>query len=125
MIGTIIVCATLTVYDGDTIKCNGYRMRLLGEGKPFVSGVDTPEISYKAKCPKELEKGLAAKHRLQALLHEKGIKIVFSGAHDRSGRPLINIYRADGSEVGKTLLREGFAREWRPTRQNNWCASDA
>jgi endonuclease YncB( thermonuclease family) len=71
MIGTIVVCATLTVYDGDTIKCNGYRMRLLGEGKPFVSGVDKPEIGNKAKCAKELEKGLAAKHRLQSLLQGK------------------------------------------------------
>ncbi|TBG38536.1 thermonuclease family protein [Rhizobium leguminosarum] len=121
MIAGLIICASLSVYDGDTIKCNGYRMRLLGEGRPFHSGIDTPEIGKRARCPQELSMGLAAKERLQELLDDRKLRIVFSGSHDRAGRPLINIYRADGLEVGKTLLNEGFAREWRPKHRNDWC----
>ncbi|MBB4255736.1 hypothetical protein FHT69_006627 [Rhizobium sp. BK008] len=37
MIAELIVCAT-TAIDGDTVKCDGQNMRLLGEGVPFVSG---------------------------------------------------------------------------------------
>ncbi|ARQ13142.1 hypothetical protein NXC12_PD00029 (plasmid) [Rhizobium etli] len=39
---------------------------------------------------------------------------MFSGAVDRtqSRRPLVNIYRTNGEEIGKKLLQEGFARTW-------------
>ena len=44
MIATLIVCASLTVSDGDTLKCDGQLLRLLGEGTPHVVGIDTPEL---------------------------------------------------------------------------------
>ncbi|MBX4965459.1 thermonuclease family protein [Rhizobium binae] len=123
MLAELIVCASLTAVDGDTVKCNGQNMRLLGEGVPFVSGIDTPEIGSHAKCIKERKLALVAKGRLKELLAENGLRVVFGGAVDRtpSHRPLINIYRTDGSEVGKTLLEEGFARTWSPRRRNDWC----
>jgi hypothetical protein len=34
--GQGISCASLIVIDGDTIKCDGQNMRLLGGGVPFV-----------------------------------------------------------------------------------------
>ncbi|MGZ2421252.1 hypothetical protein ACVIRM_000214 [Rhizobium laguerreae] len=36
-------------------------------------------------------------------------------------RPLVNIYRRNGEEVGKKLLEEGFARTCRPKQRNDWC----
>ena len=50
---TILTCATLYVIDGDTIKCDGERLRILGDGAPFTHGVDTPEIGFRAKCHEE------------------------------------------------------------------------
>jgi endonuclease YncB( thermonuclease family) len=98
-------------------------MRLLGEGVPFVSGIDTPEIGSHAKCVKERKLALIAKGRLKELLAEKGLRVVFSGAVDKTQthRPLVNIYRASGEEIGKTLLKEGFARMWSPKQRNDWC----
>jgi hypothetical protein len=52
MIAAVIVCASLTAVDGDTVRCDGQLMRLLGQGVPFVSGIDTPEIGSHAKCIK-------------------------------------------------------------------------
>lgn len=48
---------------------------------------------------------------------------MFSGAVDRtpSRRPLVNIYRTNGEEIGKKLLLEGFARSWSPKQRNDWC----
>ncbi|MBB2670706.1 UNVERIFIED_ORG: endonuclease YncB(thermonuclease family) [Rhizobium esperanzae] len=123
MIAGVILCASLTAVDGDTVRCNGQLMRLLGEGIPFISGIDTPEIGSHAKCLKERKLALIAKGRLKELLADKGLRVIFSGAVDKTQthRPLVNIYRANGEEIGKKMLREGFARTWSPKRRNDWC----
>ncbi|WP_434712836.1 thermonuclease family protein [Rhizobium sp. YTUHZ045] len=123
MMAGLILCASLTAVDGDTVKCDGQNMRLLGEGVSFVSGIDTPEMGSHAKCIKERKLALIAKGRLKELLAEKGLRVMFSGAVDRtpSHRPLVNIYRANGEEIGKKLLQEGFARSWSRKLRNNWC----
>ncbi|NNU39596.1 thermonuclease family protein [Rhizobium sophorae] len=123
MIAGLILCASLTAVDGDTIKCDGQNMLLLGEGVPFASGTDTPEIGSHAKCMKERKLALIAKGRLKELLAEKGLRVVFSGSVDRtqSHRHLVNVYRTNGEEIGNKLLREGFACTWSPRQRNDWC----
>ena len=41
-------------------------------------------------------------------LRQKGLRVEWSGAVDAtpSHRPLVNIYQANGEEIGKTLLKE-------------------
>jgi endonuclease YncB( thermonuclease family) len=95
-------------------------MRLLGEVVPFISGIDTPEIGSHAKSLKERKLALIAKGRLRELLAEKGLACRI----ERLGpthRPLVNIYRTNGEEIGKKLLREGFARAWSPKQRYDWC----
>jgi endonuclease YncB( thermonuclease family) len=118
-----IACASLIVIDGDTIKCDGQNMRLLGGGVPFKSGVDAPEMGRRAKCEAERLLALKAKARLKELLLSGVPRIEDSGARDRtsSRRPLINIYLADGREVGKVLISEGLARPWSPKHKIDWC----
>jgi len=118
-----IACASLTVIDGDTIKCDGQNMRLLGGGVPFKSGVDAPEMGSRAKCEAERLLALQAKARLKELLLSGVPRIEDSGARDKtsSRRPLINIYLADGREVGKVLMSEGLARPWSPKKRIDWC----
>ena len=124
MLGAIIICTMLTAVDGDTVKCDGANMRLLGEGVPFVSGIDTPEIGSNAKCVKERKLALIAKARLKELLKSDGIKVVDSGQVDNtpSRRPLVNLYLPSGEEIGQKMLKEGFARTWQPGKRINWCA---
>lgn len=123
MLATLLICASLTVIDGDTVKCDGQNLRLLGEGIPGVVGVDTPEIGSHAKCMKERKLALLAKARLKEILAEGGLTVEWYGVTDKtpSHRPLVNIYDSQGREVGQRLLKEGFAREWRPGHRNNWC----
>ncbi|MGO8468039.1 thermonuclease family protein [Rhizobium leguminosarum] len=85
--------------------------------------IDTPEIGSHAKCLKERKLALIAKGRLNELLAEKGLRVVFSGSVDKTPthRPLVNIYRMNGEEIGKQVLKEGFARAWRPKHRNHWC----
>jgi len=121
MIETLVVCVTLLVSDGDTIKCNGQLMRLLGSGIPHVVGIDTPELRT-WKCEKERKLAKLAKNRLKELMQHPGVRVMLSGEMDDTGkRPLVNIYLPDGREIGAMLLREGFAREWRKGKKNDWC----
>ncbi|MGP4667652.1 thermonuclease family protein [Agrobacterium pusense] len=118
-----IACGSLIVIDGDTIKCDGQNMRLLGGGVPFKSGVDAPEIGRRAKCDYERNLALKAKARLKELLLAGVPRIEDSGARDRtqSRRPLVDIYLPDGREVGQALISEGFAKPWHPRRRIDWC----
>ncbi|NSY94567.1 thermonuclease family protein [Agrobacterium tumefaciens] len=123
MAGQGVSCASLIVIDGDTIKCDGQNMRLLGGGVPFKSGVDAPEMGSRAKCRQEGYLALKAKARLKELLLDGVPRIEDSGARDRtqSRRPLVNIYLPDGREAGQVLMSEGLAREWRPKHRIDWC----
>lgn len=122
MIGTLLVCATLLAVDGDTIKCNGVSMRDMGNGRPFVSGYDTPEI-FNPKCQEELELGRAAKARMSELLATPGVRVWDSGQRDksRSRRPLVWVRLPSGQTIGSVLMREGLARKWTPKSKANWC----
>lgn len=122
-LGNGVPCASLIVIDGDTIKCDGQNMRLLGGGVPFKSGVDAPEMGSRAKCEFERDLALKAKARLKELLLAGVPRIEDSGARDRtqSRRPLVNIYLPDGREAGQVLMGEGLAREWRPKHRIDWC----
>lgn len=39
----ILTCLSLLAVDGDTVKCDGQNLRIIGNGAPFINGVDTPE----------------------------------------------------------------------------------
>jgi endonuclease YncB( thermonuclease family) len=121
--GQGVSCASLIVIDGDTIKCDGQNMRLLGGRVPFKSGVDAPEMGSRAKCDSERDLALKSKARLKELLFAGVPRIEDSGARDRtqSRRPLVNIYLRDGREAGQVLMSEGLAQEWRPKHRIDWC----
>nr|WP_210316506.1 thermonuclease family protein [Rhizobium leguminosarum] len=103
------------------MRCDGHLLRLLGEGTPFVSGIDTPELRTQ-KCQKERKLAHLARMRLKDLVTGRTVKIVAQGRDDTpKHRPLVNIYLSDGREVGKILLKEGFARPWRPHEHVDWC----
>jgi endonuclease YncB( thermonuclease family) len=124
MIESVLVCASLLAVDGDTVKCDGENMRLLGQGVPFVSGIDTPEVGSRANCDKERKLALLAKYRLKNLLKESDLVVVYSGERDKTEtrRKLVDIYDSDGNELGQKLLKEGFARPWLPKQKIDWCA---
>mgnify|MGYP003642134196 CR=1 FL=1 len=93
---TLMTCAVLLAVDGDTVKCDGQNLRPMGDGAPFVSGFDAPEIGRFADCPEE--------HRL-----------------DRFGRPLVALRLPDGRTLGSILIAEGLAVEWTPDYRARWC----
>lgn len=116
----LLMCAQLLAVDGDTIKCDGVNMRDMGDGRPNVSGYDTPETK-RPKCQQELELGRAATARMIELLSQPGVKVFDSGKRDRFKRPLVWVMLPDGRSVGSVLIAEGLARKWTPGYRANWC----
>lgn len=121
MIGTLLFCASLLAVDGDTIKCDGVNLRDMGDGAPFVSGYDTPEIRGH-ECDHERDLGREATIRMEELLRTPGLKIYDSGERDRWKRPLVSAVLPDGHTIGSVLIAEGLAVEWSPGNSFDWCA---
>lgn len=117
----ILVCASLSAVDGDTVKCDGQNLRDMGDGAPFVSGYDTPETGRNADCDRENALGKKAKRRMAELLLTPGLIIEDSGKIDRFDRPLVVLRLPDGRTIGSVMLAEGLAVEWRPGGDFDWC----
>ncbi|MFC6486911.1 thermonuclease family protein [Nitratireductor sp. GCM10026969] len=115
----ILACLSLSAVDGDTIKCNGENMRIMGPGAPNKSGVDTPEI-YSPVCQQEKFLGEQAKRRLEELLRQD-VQVEDSGVRDRWGRSLVWVRLPNGETAGEVLLRDGYVVVWRPGKQTSWC----
>lgn len=120
MIGVLLICASLLAVDGDTIKCDGVNLRDMGDGAPFVSGYDTPEIRGPS-CEHERHLGREATIRMEELLRTPGLAIYDSGERDRFDRPLVSAVLPSGQTIGSVLIAEGLAVEWRPGTNANWC----
>lgn len=105
------------VVDGDTVRLQGERLRLLS--------IDAPE-THQAHCRAERRAGLRAKARLEALLRDRVVSVRFSGRTDRYGRPLVDLETAEG-DLGTILLGEWLALPYvasRPAHQrriDHWC----
>lgn len=119
----ILTCIALTAVDGDTVKCDGVNLRPMGDGAPYVSGFDTPEVRQHADCPLENHLGVLATARMSTLLQTPGLVIEDSGEKDRYGRPLVTLRFPDGTTIGQQLIDEGFAKVWTPGYQSDWCGS--
>ena len=117
----LLVCASLTAVDGDTVKCDRQSLRPMGDGAPFVSGFDTPEVGRWSHCPEENHMGLLAAARMSELLQTPGLVVENSGERDRHGRLLVVLRLPDGSTVGQRLIDEGYAVIWTQDYTSRWC----
>jgi micrococcal nuclease len=101
------------VIDGDTIRWNGEKVRLVG--------FNTPEIS-EPLCAAEATKGELAKLRLQQLLNSGSVSFLASAERDRDryGR-LLREVRVDGRDVAEVLISEGLAEPYSGGQKRDWC----
>lgn len=101
------------VIDGDTIRWNGEKVRLVG--------FNTPEIS-EPQCAAEATKGKQAKLRLQQLLNSGSVSFSATAERDRDryGR-LLREVRVDGRDVAELMISEGLAEPYSGGQKRDWC----
>ncbi len=107
------VGGTNCVVDGDTIRMNGEKIRLVG--------FNTPE-TFEPACPAEAAKGEQAKARLLELLNSGSLAFAATADRDRDryGRHLRQV-TVDGRDVADTLISEGLAEPYQGGQKRNWC----
>jgi endonuclease YncB( thermonuclease family) len=110
----ISTCSTVAVHDGDTIRCDGERVR--------ISNIDAPELAYSPRCdPRHMRAGknpswcddalgLRSRDALQAFVISGTVAIHRQGS-DRYGRTLARL-TVNGSDAGAYLIHLGLARAW-------------
>ncbi|HXF55296.1 MAG TPA: hypothetical protein VNK52_14360 [Hyphomicrobiaceae bacterium] len=108
-----IAISAFVVVDGDTIRIDGRRYRLLG--------YDTPEKGAHARCALEQARALGAAGALGREINAAAV-VEFRQTGDNCGwqRGCGRLF-LDGADVAAIMIADGYAVPWRG-RRNNWCA---
>lgn len=105
-----LTCAAITVHDGDTIRCDATKVRLVALSGPM----DAPELPGSPRCHHcDPAPGYAARDRLRIILQQPA-KLHCNGT-DRYKRRLCRV-TVGGKDVGDMMVREGHAvirEDWR------------
>lgn len=107
----------VSVYDGDSVELVWKYKNEFIRNKTHLCGMRTPEI--RTKNLKEKEEGFKAKARLQELVENKIVKVVFS-QFDNFGKPLVTLYDKDWKiSINEQMVKEGFAEVYTKRKKLN------
>ena len=98
----LLICASVSVWDGDSIRCDGERIRIAALNCPELRDPGGPE----------------AKHALIALLAGKRVTIERRG-RDRYGRTVAKLY-ADNADVAMKMIASGVCKEYCKYSRNEY-----
>lgn len=104
-------CSSLSVHDGDSIRCGRERIR--------IANIDAPELPDSPKCKDrraayawcDFKTGYASRDSLKAFLAKGRVMIERQGI-DRYGRTLARV-TVNGIDAGEYLIQRGLARRWK------------
>ena len=110
---------SITVYDGDTIKCDidlGFSIILKKQSVRSL-GINCPEIRTKD----EREKALAyeARDQLRHILEDADVIALQSHGKGKFGRILGTLF-ADGKNVNDMMIDLGLARSYDGGKRSSW-----
>lgn len=102
---------TNCVASGDSFYLGGKTVR--------IAGIEAPQL-YGAACPREAALGQSSAARLQEVLNSGELEMTRAPQDlDRFGLLLRNV-AVDGKDVGRTMVRDGLAREIGDMTRS-WC----
>ena len=108
MLEAIAMCLATVVHDGDSLRCDGERMRILNIEAPELPGSPKCERGRNGWC--DYRKGYQARNALSAFVRRGRVMIERAGT-DRYGRTLARI-TVNGQDAGEYLVSLGLARPW-------------
>jgi len=113
----------IRVIDGDTVEV---RADFLPPPlKPVLSiriyGVDTPEKGFRAGCKSEAIKGDEATAYTKKLIANSKEQEVAVISWDKYGGRVLGDIILDGQSLRKSLIDNGYAREYFGDKKQSWC----
>jgi endonuclease YncB( thermonuclease family) len=111
------------VIDGDTVafQANWLPDPLKKELSIRVFGVDTPEKSFRAKCPSEAARGEAASAFTKQMINASTKRQIVMMDWDKYGGRVLGDVLLDGKSLRQQLIANGFAREYYGEAKTSWC----
>ena len=111
------------VIDGDTVafQANWLPDPLKKELSIRVFGVDTPEKSFRAKCPSEAARGEAATAFTKKIINASTKRQIILMDWDKYGGRVLGDVILDGKSLRQQLIAQGFAREYYGEAKTSWC----
>jgi len=111
------------VIDGDTVafQANWLPEPLKKELSIRVFGVDTPEKSFRAKCPSEAARGEAASAFTKQMINASTKRQIVMMDWDKYGGRVLGDVLLDGKSLRQQLIANGFAREYYGEAKTSWC----
>lgn len=109
---SLLLACILYTHDGDTVRCQNERIRLLA--------IDAPELPGSPSCRREkrathwctdYQLAIRSRDALRAFLSTGPVMIEREG-RDRYGRTLARL-SVNGRDAGEYLVSRGLARWWR------------
>lgn len=109
------------VRDGDTLEVTahvwlGLRMEIAIR----IDGIDTPEV--RGDCQRERDMAAQASALMKTLIVKPTVTLYDVRNDKYAGRALARVMTADGTDVGKELIRQGLARPYSGAAKQTWCA---
>lgn len=111
------------VIDGDTVAFQATWLPdpLKKELSIRVYGVDTPEKSFRAKCPQEEQRGQAATQFTKNVISKSTKRQIILMDWDKYGGRVLGDVLLDGVSLRQLLIQNGFAREYYGEAKQSWC----
>lgn len=121
--GVIYDVVLTRVVDGDTVgfQANWLPDPLKKELSIRVYGVDTPEKSFRAKCPSEAQRGEAATEFTKKLINASQKRQIVLMDWDKYGGRVLGDVLLDGKSLRQQLIANGYAREYFGEAKTSWC----
>lgn len=111
------------VNDGDTVVIAAPFLPapLKPELAVRIYGVDTPEKGFRAKCPSEDQRGLAASVFTKSAVAQSRTRQVVLYDWDKFGGRVLGDIILDGQSLRGLLIQNGFARPYFGDAKQSWC----
>lgn len=119
---TCVVVSVLSVLDGDTIKVEAHPWPNTTITTSIrISGIDTPEKGWRAKCDKERQRGArATKFATDAFVQGATVLACNVRNGKYAGRVLADVY-IDGVNYADAILDANLATTYDGGTKPNWC----
>jgi endonuclease YncB( thermonuclease family) len=111
------------VIDGDTVAVEASWLPdpLKKEISIRIYGVDTPEKGFRAQCPSEAERGLAATEFTKKAILSSNQHVIMLRGWDKYGGRVLGDVILDGQSLRNLLISNGYAREYYGDAKTSWC----